>query len=151
MAIYSTWQRPNRINRIIKLTQSVDTIKKIWKPCTGKFRERNKIPTLEFPWVQEKGCPEVVSQVYNPFFHYTVAFLSLRSTSFLDTSLKNEEDGRIEKVWIFFGIVPDTLLIKVDKCVINIFFFEENIFFLICRRDGHICWLMAQLPWKHRN
>lgn len=43
--------------------------------------------------------------------------------------MKSEEDEGTEKVWIFLGISPDTSLIKVDKCVINIFFFGENIFF----------------------
>lgn len=44
-------------------------------------------------------------------------------------SLKNGEDGKIGKSVASFGSSPDTLLIKVDKCVVNIFFLEENIFF----------------------
>lgn len=39
------------------------------------------------------------------------------------------EDGKIRKSVESFGSSPDTLLSKVDKRVVNIFFLEENIFF----------------------
>lgn len=47
----------------------------------------------------------------------------------------------------FIGCSQDIVLISVDKCVVIIFFLEENIIYL--QRKRHICWLVAPLPWKH--
>jgi hypothetical protein len=45
------------------------------------------------------------------------------------------EDGKIRKSVESFGSSPDTLLSKVDKRVVNIFFLEENIFFFFSLQE----------------
>lgn len=82
MASYSTWKRPHGINGAIKLTQSVDIVKKVWQPCASRLTV--KIFNFRISLGSGKGRSKLLSM--HPSFaspsrlHYAVAFLSIFST-----------------------------------------------------------------------